>query len=1160
MSPTVPDRTARQQAIDVGHSFAVQAPAGSGKTELLSLRFLRLLSTVDEPEEILAITFTRKAAAEMAHRILETLDWAAQLQGLQADLRTAQLDSDLARDRFTAATAVLDRSEARGWQLRDAPYRLRIQTIDSFNHLLTGRQPLHAQLGGNPAVSDDSTGAYRHAVTMTLDLLESDHPCADHIATLLRHFDNRLDLVEGLLIDLLQSRDQWLGALLRVRDDPEAERVALQEALRSLIEETLADLRPALLPYSTSLCDLARYAAANLSQSEPDASLSACLGLPALPDSHQEDLAVWQGLADLLLTADAQKPRWRARVDKRNGFPPGANPLEKERVQAQKAAFAELVGHLSTIPDLLPRLAYVRRLPLGHSPAQWRMLTALTELLPTLTAQLTVAFAERNEVDHCQVALSALAALGNETEPTDLALLLDYRLRHILVDEFQDTSSLQMTLLERLTAAWAPGDGRTLFVVGDGMQSCYAFRNANVGLFIRTRTQGLGAVELLALDLSANFRSSAGVVEWVNEVFPSAFPAQHDETRGAVPYTPAHPVHAPRVTDPVQTRIIRHPRDAKALGERAEADAVVEHVQRLRQQYPGEQIAILVRARNHLTQILQALRASGIPWQATEIDRLTSLPLVEDLVSLARALVNPADRLAWFAVLRAPWIGLDPADLVRVAQLASDAPVCRVLMETDLRSDTVLSEQARQRLAEVAPLIRYARHHVGRLPLSRVLQATWHLLRGPLLALSSADADASRRFFGLLRGAEEMQALPDLDAFETELRSQFVSAAGAADAVQIMTLHKAKGLEFDHVILPGLARAPRADAKALLVWHERINRHGESQLLLATRGKRGKQEDALYELLRHEQRERQRLEATRLMYIGVTRARHSALLLATLPEGDEDTPPPAPAEHSLLGTLWSALSRNPGTVPTEVVVQAAATAVGAEATPVALQRWAVPVPLTHEETGYLAPFLAPPLIESPEPTEAPTAEPVNDSLSRAAAVAGDLIHAALQARVEMGTHWTPAVLETWEPHWQRQLTPWVTGSDRAALLAQIRTALTQTLMAKELDWVFVPPTPGTPPWENACELALDNLDRDRVQTHRIDRLVRAPDGYLWIIDYKSSQPAPDEPADAFIQRQLSLHEAQLRRYRQLVLGLGVPPETLRTGLLLTALPALVPVD
>src|SRR5690606_31866491 len=111
-------------------------------------------------------------------------------------------------------------------------------------------------------------------------------------------------------------------------------------------------------------------------------------------------------------------------------------------------------------------------------------------------AHLKVVFQQRHSVDFSEVALAALQALGN-VEPTDTQLAMDERIAHILVDEFQDTSFIQIELLEKLTEGWMPGDGRTLFLVGDPMQSIYAFRKADVGLFLKLwHERRLGQVPL----------------------------------------------------------------------------------------------------------------------------------------------------------------------------------------------------------------------------------------------------------------------------------------------------------------------------------------------------------------------------------------------------------------------------------------------------------------------------------------------------------------------------------------------------------------------------------------------------------------------------------------------------------------------------------------
>src|SRR5688572_6211903 len=151
----VRDDDARRAAVDPGRSFIVQAPAGSGKTSLLTLRYLRLLATVSSPEEIVAITFTRKAASEMRHRIVRALSLAALPleEGAQPHLR----------ELHALARAALAHSRSRGWNLERNPSRLHVQTIDGLSHWLAQRLPLAARIALSATVVDDARPLYREA-------------------------------------------------------------------------------------------------------------------------------------------------------------------------------------------------------------------------------------------------------------------------------------------------------------------------------------------------------------------------------------------------------------------------------------------------------------------------------------------------------------------------------------------------------------------------------------------------------------------------------------------------------------------------------------------------------------------------------------------------------------------------------------------------------------------------------------------------------------------------------------------------------------------------------------------------------------------------------------------------------------------------------------
>ena len=164
--PIALDRAARRRAIEPGGSFVVQAPAGSGKTTLLTLRYLRLLSDVERPEQVVAITFTRKAAAEMRHRIVGALRLAAAPLPPGADERLQELHRH--------GRAALERSRERGWGLEDNPARLHVQTIDGLNHWLARRLPLAARIGGSSSVVDDARPLYAEAARRTVARLDGE--------------------------------------------------------------------------------------------------------------------------------------------------------------------------------------------------------------------------------------------------------------------------------------------------------------------------------------------------------------------------------------------------------------------------------------------------------------------------------------------------------------------------------------------------------------------------------------------------------------------------------------------------------------------------------------------------------------------------------------------------------------------------------------------------------------------------------------------------------------------------------------------------------------------------------------------------------------------------------------------------------------------------
>ncbi len=866
------DAPARRQAVDPTRSCLVRAPAGSGKTELLIQRFLALLAKVQRPDAILAITFTRKAAAEMRQRVFDALLAAQQPLPDQA--------GEHQRTTYHLAADVLQRNEALAWNLFDHPQQLQIQTIDSFNATLVARMPWLSRLGGLPGISDQPRQLYRQAVRQMLAAARGTDQLNRGLRQLQLHLDNRSDRLETLLIQLLERRDQWLRHLFGDQVRPREE---LQLALEAVLAEQLAEAAQSIpLSCRDEVMVLGRFAAEQLEDEQR--SLHSLIETQDFPEPHLEALPVWRGIAELLLTSEGQ---WRKTCNKNIGFPAG----KKEPFVSMKQRMLDLLKHISE--EECQSLAQVVALPSGgYSEQQWQTLEALLDVLPALVAQLWWVFRQYGEVDFTEIALKARQALVESGQPTDQLLTLDRQIDHILVDEFQDTSWLQFDLLTTLVSGWQPDDGRTLFVVGDPMQSIYRFREAEVGLFLQAGQQGIGGVRLQSLQLSANFRSQQGLIDAINRWFPEIFPHREDAGRGAVCYSQAQPVLKALDGDAVSVYPgCRHDAEAEAV-------QVVELINALRCRYPSHTIAVLVRSRTHLKNILPLLQNHAIDYQAQDIDVLTRRPVVSDLTALTKALLHGGDDLSWLTVLRAPWCGLTLDEMIHVAP--SKTTTVAQLATTEAVLDR-LSPASRQRLSALLAIVMHHRHQRGRVSLRQLVEGCWQDLDGPCYYGQRALADAEP-FFRLLDQLDYGGDLLGLEQLDDHLQQLFAAPAVNSDsAVQVMTIHKAKGLEFDHVILPGLGRKPRRSDYPLMRWLE----HPAHGLLMAPITAPGDAADPIYGLLGQLEQRKDDYEVGRLLYVAVTRARRSLHLFGQAPLNRNGQA--QPASGSLLATLWPAI-------------------------------------------------------------------------------------------------------------------------------------------------------------------------------------------------------------------------------------------------------------
>lgn len=1101
MSDTIPDLQQRVQALSPDHSFIVQAPAGSGKTELLIRRYLRLLAGVEHPEEIIAITFTRKAAAEMRGRIISSLEQARGVP--QAVDAVASETLELARE-------ALAQDRRHDWQLQANPARLRIQTIDSLCAWLTRQMPMLAQFGAQPETMEDAAELYLDAATALLTELENDAAGSAGSAVLLQHLDNNLPRLRDMLAGMLAKREHWLRHLGGGID-----REALEAALQHSVEAVLARTRRAFpQPHQEAFLECLRYAAQHSSGQQLDSALSDCRDLYQLPAASAEQLPCWKTIAGVCLT---KGNTWRKRIDRQLFPSTSAGKVWKDRLQ-------DLLPRLFSA-DLQQRLMETRNLPTpAYTDKEWQVIDALCRLLILADARLRVIFGERNHIDFSGIALAALAALGEEDNPTDLALHLDYRIRHLLVDEYQDVSINQYRLLQHLTAGWSPGDGHTLLLVGDPMQSIYRFREAEVGMYMVTwEQQRLGQVPLTPLQLSVNFRSQAGIVEWINGAFRRILPDTPDSLYGAVAYAPARALHPLQAGAAVQVHALLGP------GTEGEADTIAGLVSG-----PLEgSTAILVRSRTHLGDIVNRLKARGLRVRAVEIEALGRRPAIRDLLALTEALHHCADRIAWLAVLRAPWCGLTLADLHTLVAGARHRTVWECLQdEARLQG---LSPDGRQRLLQVRGVMELHFAQQQRRSLRRAVESIWMSLGGPATLQDETDLENARSYFELLEQFDEGGDLGNQQRFITAVERLFAAAdVHANDALQIMTIHKAKGLEFDNVILPGLGRGTRPDEPQLLLWTEVP--HGlRQELLLAPIKETGADASPIYGYLQGLERRKQYYEAGRLLYVAATRARHRLHLLGNVNVKDDQHAACLAQAHSgsLLAQLWPAVAER----FEQALQQYQGVAQARPGDPPAALR------LRRLQPDWEMPE-APPSVTQ-RGTEGAAAEPLPVIEYEWAGLTirhvGTLVHRYIHAMAKQGIeHWGADRVRSCNDRIRQSLRQLgVPAKELDPACRRVTAALLHFIQDERGHWLLADHQ------QQHNEFAVSGVLGGRIVNIIVDRTFVDQDGVRWIVDYKTSS---HEGADieGFLDLQKDRYRQQLEKYAALFKNLEHRP--IRLGL------------
>ncbi|HKN19872.1 MAG TPA: UvrD-helicase domain-containing protein [Terracidiphilus sp.] len=1085
-----PDRAQRDKALDRGRSILVRAPAGSGKTTLLAERFLRLLTEVDEPGQVAAITFTNAAAAEMRNRILD------------------ELRKD---DPSPLARRALEHSQRLGWNLLDLPAQLRIQTIDSFCRDLALQQPLISGLGGSLEIAEQPTELYRRAARRTLEEVgNTGSPLSMAVETLLLWRDNNWKEMEELLVNMLGERDRWMHAFVLTGNQK-------WDELRERLEMSLTRAAP-----------------------------------------------------------DASECR--------------------------------------------------------YTEPEWEIVRACFMLLRQAAAYLRITFAEADVVDFIEVAQIALGVLsGEDDRPTDAAIAVAGRIRHLLVDEFQDTSRRQHELLGRLIAAWPQPEGRTCFVVGDPMQSIYFFRGADAELFPRVENIGLDIPNELALrfdsvHLTVNFRTAPRLVQRLNEVFAEVFavddgsgiefaealPAR-DNSAQPVPHSVSDPspgmsLHLEFIPQSMRANSRSYRRDRKAAIQ-AQRDAAAQRqskeiVELIRSHRPGidaarwenerkgpseekakYRIAVLGRTRKALVSIAQALHEAEIPFRAIELEPLQDRPEIIDALALARALLNREDRVAWLGVLHAPWCGLSLADLHTLTSADDEHLKSRPVTALLAERTQLLSEDGRVAATRVRRAIEYAeRLRTTRPTISpgTWLEQVWLRLGGAQCvdAAERANLDLLWKCLDSLPDGEPGLAGPALDTALNKLNAQPDPSTSSDCGVQLMTIHKSKGLEFEVVIVPDLQANAGRGSRKLLSWLERglapdadaIDEGSVgsvTEFLVAPLQPKGAESGSAKSLVDMACREREAQETRRLLYVAATRAREELHLFAR-PEfktADDQSLTLVSPTGSLLATAWPGLREEvncrfeawcaAGSTQTndsytiESLAASAENVLAMPATPEASVP--IPVPLRRLPPGYQPAFP-----ESPSAADEPRVgagrlyeRHEGGLLSRAL---GKAVHELFQHLAQLfATKRSEVARELLV-----RLQPRIAANVRAS---GIEASQADRIAAQALEMVLRAAQDPQAQWilaahaDAASEARWTGVVAGSLRTVQVDRVFRAgptpqspgDNNTWWIIDYKTAHGDGLEPESALAELRREF-APQIEAYAKVLRNLHGANATVRGGL------------
>ena len=522
-----------------------------------------------------------------------------------------------------------------------------------------------------------------------------------------------------------------------------------------------------------------------------------------------------------------------------------------------------------------------------------------------------------------------------------------------------------------------------------------------------------------------------------------------------------------------------------------------------------ETIAILVRNRSHLVDILPALQAKKISFDAIDIHQLSDDPVIQDLLSLTHAFLFHADRVAWLACLRAPWCGLTMKSLCILCEENKKKTIWQCIGNKELINELAKNEQERLRSFKLNMQIAIEQYGAS---IRDIIEALWYRLGGPATLKDKNKLQYVKDYFSLLEEVSKGETIVDLQELKRrigQLHATFTSSPEeSTNLVQAMTMHKAKGLEFDYVILPGLNRQSSSSESPLLVTYS-----GSS--LVAVKPRPGEKKSIYYFIDAINKRE-ERNEHKRILYVAATRAMKQLHLVASNPD--------KPITGSSLSCLWPACKndfiKNTDQKEKESILK---DKIPEQKTRRLKAGWRLP------KDSKAIPIWYPPIENQIEDySEFVEFEWAGETIKNV----GVVVHRTIQEIAEDGLdNWTKKRLISEERNFKKLLQQrGVPPHERSKAINYIIDALTNLLNDERGQWIL-----SKEHNDQHNEYSVSGIVNSKLINGILDRTFIDKNGIRWVIDYKISRHE-GSGVDAFLDEQQQRYRSKLEQYAMLMEG------------------------